>query len=576
MKTINLGKISVPVDQYASQGNAVLGIRGSGKSYSATYVAERLLDAGVPIVAFDPIGIWRFLRVPADGGAGYRVVVAGGEHADIPLPAHGAAEIMRAAMRDGVSIVFDLYDIHLSKGDWRRVVESAVKVMLYENKAHGLRHIFLEEAAEFCPQRIAPDQGGVYSAIERLARMGGNAQLGYTIINQRAEEVNKAVLELCDLLILHRQKGRNSLTALGKWLDVAQAKGEIAEKIPVLDNGECYIWPAGDAQPVRTKIPAKRTFHPDRKAMAQAVIAEAKTADVSAFVATMCASLEALTKEAEANDPKRLKARIAELERGAGGAVDVGLIVEAENNGYSRGREDGFKLGKETAYEPYARAVAELSDIVKRARTLESSLGTDLELLHVTSAKDVAPLFSDRRTVVTSPEKARQLSAVLLRQADRQPSGKGLDRAQRAFMTALAQQARPLTRNQVAIFAGYSATSRHVDNTLASLRARGLVEGGSDGIAITREGLAALGHYDPLPTGRALREYWVHELDMAAGKFLNVICDAYPAALTRDEIAERAEYSTTSRHVDNTLAVLRARELVIGGRAAIRASDNLF
>jgi hypothetical protein len=48
--------------------------------------------------------------------------------------------------------------------------------------------------------------------------------------------------------------------------------------------------------------------------------------------------------------------------------------------------------------------------------------------------------------------------------------------------------------------------------------------------------------------------------------------------LTRDEIAERAGYSPTSRHVDNTLAQLRSRELVSGGRskAAIRASENLF
>jgi hypothetical protein len=96
--------------------------------------------------------------------------------------------------------------------------------------------------------------------------MGGNAQLGYTLINQRAEEVNKAVLELCDLLILHRQKGRNSLTALGKWLDVAMVKGKIAEEVPALENGEAFIWPAGDEPPIKTRIPAKRTFHPDRRA----------------------------------------------------------------------------------------------------------------------------------------------------------------------------------------------------------------------------------------------------------------------------------------------------------------------
>jgi hypothetical protein len=61
MKTIKLSdKVSIPVEDYASQGNAVLGIRDSGKTYSATSLAEHLMDAGVPIIAFDPIGVWRY------------------------------------------------------------------------------------------------------------------------------------------------------------------------------------------------------------------------------------------------------------------------------------------------------------------------------------------------------------------------------------------------------------------------------------------------------------------------------------------------------------------------------------
>lgn len=174
---------------YGSQGNAILGIRDSGKSYTAIALAEKLFDAGIPFVAFDPIGRWRFLRVPGHG-MGYPVVVAGGMAADIPLTADSAVKIVRAAMEAGVSLVVDLYDMEISKADWRKIVGDAVRVLLYENGSHGLRHIFIEEAAEFAPQRVGPEQGRVYSEIEKLARMGGNARLGYTLINQRAEEVN--------------------------------------------------------------------------------------------------------------------------------------------------------------------------------------------------------------------------------------------------------------------------------------------------------------------------------------------------------------------------------------------------
>jgi hypothetical protein len=267
-ETISFGSaLSIPVAEFASQGNAILGIRDSGKSYTATWLAERLLDNGVPFVAFDPVGIWRYLKVPGRTNAsGYNVVVAG-EGADLELSPTSAPEIVRAAMSENISLVLDLYSMHLSKRDWRSIVEASVRLLLYENKPHGLRHIFLEEAAEFVPQRIGPDQGSVYAEIEKLARMGGNASLGYTMINQRAEEVNKAVLELCDCLFLHRQKGRNSLTAISKWLDIADAgnRKQIISSLPMLEQGKCWVWPQGTEKPVLVHIPSKRSFHPDRR-----------------------------------------------------------------------------------------------------------------------------------------------------------------------------------------------------------------------------------------------------------------------------------------------------------------------
>lgn len=295
----------------ASQGNAILGIRDSGKSYTAIAVAERLYDAGIPFVAFDPIGRWRFLRVPGKG-PGYRVVVAGGAAGDLPLTVESAPRIVRAAMEEGVSLILDLYDMEVSKADWKRIVGDSIRVLLYENGAHGLRHIFIEEAAEFCPQRVGPDQGRVYAEVEKLARMGGNARLGYTLINQRGEEVNKAVLELCDNLWLHRQKGRNSLNALTKWLDVADVKPgskEIISSLPMLPQGECWAWMAGTDRPVHFKVPEKNSFEPDRRAMRGDVKAIAKTAvDVDAFVSNLKSRLDgkppAVAKVTHASKPK--------------------------------------------------------------------------------------------------------------------------------------------------------------------------------------------------------------------------------------------------------------------------------
>lgn len=568
MTPIKLGPITLDARDSASQGSAILGIRDSGKSYSATMLAEQYMLAGIPIIAFDPIGIWRFLRV-AGRGQGFPVVVAGGEHGDLPLTPHSAPEIVRAAMRDGVSLVLDLYSMELSKSDWKRIVESSLAAMLYENKRFGLRHVFIEEAAEFCPQ-IMPKDGltaKVYDQVERLARMGGNALLGYTLINQRAEQVNKAVLELCDNLFLHRQKGKNSIASLAKWLDVAGAKAgrEITDSLPTLAQGECWAWVSGSAAPVRLTMPKKRTFHPDRRAMHAAVAStEHKTVDVGAFVAQMAATLQAVTAEAEANDPKLLKAKVAELERKLAAAPAAG----PDRAELQRLQQDAWRDGYQTAAEKFDRMAVKLADaLTVSINGFLSNIGDTHSV--VAPKADVAQRIERR---VPDPKVAGSTPAV---RATPRATSTDMPAAERKFLTVLAQRG-ALPRNKIALFAGYSVKSRHVDNTLAALRSNGWADGGRDSVAITPAGRNALGNYEPLPTGADLRRYWLGQLDKASAAFLQVLIDAYPASLTRDQIAERTGYSPTSRHVDNTLAVIRGFDLAHGGRDAIKASEDLF
>jgi DNA helicase HerA-like ATPase len=183
---------TISISDYASQGNAVLGIRDAGKTYTAMKAAESLMDAGVPIIVYDPVGVWKNLKIGAGKNKGYQVVIAGGAGSDIILTTSNAIDIVRAAMKENVNLVIDLYSPELiNKSSWISIVQQTVDVLMYENKSYGLRHIFLEEAAEFIPQRLQPQHARVYASIERLARMGRNARLGYTIINQRAEEVKQ-------------------------------------------------------------------------------------------------------------------------------------------------------------------------------------------------------------------------------------------------------------------------------------------------------------------------------------------------------------------------------------------------
>jgi hypothetical protein len=47
-----------------------------------------------------------------------------------------------------------------------------------------------------------------------------------------------------------------------------------------------------------------------------------------------------------------------------------------------------------------------------------------------------------------------------------------------------------------------------------------------NGFRITEAGIAALGAYEPLPTGTALRDYWLNDLGRTSGaaRMLEALC----------------------------------------------------
>lgn len=362
---ITLDGLEIHPVEFASQGNAILGIRDSGKTYSATLFAERLFDAGIPFFAFDPIGVWRWLRVPG-AGRGYPVVVAGGKAPDLPLTVENTPDLVRAAMAGGVSVVFDLFDLNLSKTDWRKIVTAAVRTMLHENR--DLRHIFIEEAAEFIPQK--PNDFIVYAELEKLARMGRNARLGYTLINQRSQEVSKAILELCENLFLHRQRGRHAIDSLDKWLESAGAaeRREIVKSLPDLKRGQCWAWLGGDTPrpPQLISVPAKNSHHPDARALRDdsgaAQATSAPPVDVADFIARMRSLPVAPSQQAQ-----RRSVAVAT-------AADAAAHQAALDEAYER----GIAVGEERTFR---RASADLRDILVAVEiAVKSAIDADTQV----------------------------------------------------------------------------------------------------------------------------------------------------------------------------------------------------
>jgi hypothetical protein len=129
---------------------------------------------------------------------------------------------------------------------------------------------------------------------------------------------------------------------------------------------------------------------------------------------------------------------------------------------------------------------------------------------------------------------------------------------------------------QIGILTTYAHTGGAFTNYLGSLRSKGWIRGGNgDVLQITDAGIAALGRWTPLPSGRALLDHWLGRLTKAERGILSELAKFYPRALTKGQIAAATGYAAGSGNFGNALSRLRTLDL-IDGRAEMRASAALF
>ncbi len=590
------GGIEIDVLELASRGNAVLGIRDSGKTYTATALAEKLMSNGIPIIVFDPVGLWRFLRVPG-AGKGYPVVVAGGMAGDLPLTVKDAPDIVRAAMKAGVSLVIDLFSKEFSKSNWKAIVAACVEVLIYENQEYGLRHVIIEEAAEFIPQRVDRGSAVVYGAMEKLARIGGNSRLGFTLINPRPEDVNKAVLELCDNLFLHRQKGRNTLKSLSKWLDV----GNVEQIKPIMDtmsslpSGECWVWLKDHEDVKRIKVPQKNSMHPNRRIMHGAAKAAAnKAVDVGTFVANMKKILEKPDAKVAAKTKAAPNAKqAAPIVRTGKGGKPLDFTEDDIDAAYLKGKKFGFDQGTTEATEAF---LADRRDIAERCATALLTIGglrSDLDSVIVAvnavgdaarkriTKKETAFKYTEKAGRLVPPPKPMSIDTDTRRDVGRPNRDPvGLKPALQAVLNAVAWWRHigfdQPERGRVAVVAGYSPKASTIHGYIATLAGMGLLETPSGAVRLTAAGVEQADI--PIATSRDdLRKMARDLLKPQPQRVFDAVYDAYPNEIRREDIAEAVGLSAGASTVHGYIADVANYGIIeTASKGAMRAAAWLF
>jgi hypothetical protein len=585
----------LPLDA-VTQVIGFLGRRGAGKSYSATKLAELMLDAHAQIVALDPVGIWHGLRL----GNGFDIPVLGGLHGDIPLEPSSGSLVAELIVQRGISAVLDVSQMIASE-QAHFACDFATQFFQLKKAAPSAVHLFLEECQEMAPEN--PQHGGMepkmLHAFQRIVKLGRNFGIGVSLISQRPQEVSKKVLNQTELLLAFQTSGPQERKAIKGWIADKDIKEDIDALLPKLDVGYARAWSPQWLKVSKTiKVAQKRSLDASStpKVGARAEAAKALTPiDLEKLRGAMTATIEL----AKRNDPKFLRARIAELEAAAKHQpapvtktlrVEVPVLTKEHHDAIVKLSEACFKVADLAGwkgpmaeireriavlnpphYNPTKTEIAdavqglEKSGLVRTPPSRESRMVGGERIKH---ARAIAEVMNG-----TAPKKIFEQPAVV-RFGKRDASGNPvLAAGQRAVLTVIAQHVSGVTRRQIMILTGRAKSTR--DRLIYELKALGYVHDYGDHLGATETGLAALGDYQPLPTGDALREHWLQELPEGNRRVLEVICQRYPQPVSRDEISAATGHAKSTR--DRLIYELAARKLVEPvAKKMVRASTELF
>lgn len=537
---------------------AIIGKRGMGKTATGVALAEELIGAGQPVVILDPTGVWWGLRSSADGNhPGLPVVIVGGEHADLPLHETAGALLADVVVEQRVPMVLDLS--LLSKSATRRFATDFLERLYHRNREP--LHVVLDEADLLCPQRVPAGMERLLGAVNDLARRGRVRGLGVTLISQRPAVINKDVLSQAEVLVALRLTGKLDRDAVNAWVDahaVAEEGRDLRASLPALPVGTAWVWSPGWLHVLR-KVAVRRRHTFDSSATpkpGERVVQPRRFADVD--LRRLKERLDALAQPekssgkhpAPSGEALALRKRVADLEHALTNALAMQRPVEVS-------------VLTADQVQSLTRAVEHLDAAVKDAAEAAGPIRE--ALARVTEPQPPNPAAVPAPTVEAPPRP---------RPAAAEPGNgeRRLGRAERAILTVLAQHGR-LGIVQVALLAGYSANGGGFRNALGALRTAGFITPGADPEP-TEQGLAALSEWEPLPSGPALLDWWYRQLGKAERLALAELVQAWPAALSVEQLAERTGYAAGGGGFRNALGRLRSLQLA-DGRGQMRAADTL-
>ncbi|MGI9951268.1 DUF87 domain-containing protein [Moorellaceae bacterium AZ2] len=276
---------------------------GRGKTNTVGVLIEEFLEAGLPAVIVDPEGEFWTLK------EGYRTLVVGGPHGDLPATSNRQAvrEVLTIALDERLAVVFDLSEEPTNAGQQRLALPVLEELFSLATRRRQPVVLAVEEVQVFAPQSASSLTGEIMARISKQGRKRG---IILVAASQRTQAVSKEFLTQINFPVIG---------GFEEPLDYQAVKhhtaGKSFEELHFLPAGRFWFPRLGKTGQVRRR---KVTHVGDTPFLSGPLpVQGAKTdAALEAAVAKLSQLLEQVREkeEAEQGEIAVLKKRVAELE----------------------------------------------------------------------------------------------------------------------------------------------------------------------------------------------------------------------------------------------------------------------
>ncbi|WP_222918365.1 DUF87 domain-containing protein [Natrinema sp. SYSU A 869] len=241
--------LRLPVVELLTGRGFVTGKSGSGKSNTASVIAEELLEAGYPLLIVDTDGEYYGLKEE------YEMLHAGAdEECDIQIGPEHAEQMATLALEENVPVILDVsgyLDEDVADELLRKI---ARQLFIKEKKLKKPFLLVVEEVHEYIPEGGGVGETG--NLLIKISKRGRKHGLGIVGISQRPADVKKDFITQANWLVWHRLTWDNDTKVVGRIIDT-----EYSELVSDLGDGQAFVqtdWTEVDVRKIQFR--RKRTF----------------------------------------------------------------------------------------------------------------------------------------------------------------------------------------------------------------------------------------------------------------------------------------------------------------------------